>query len=192
MLTLIGSGPSPYVRRIRILLGQFDYKFVNLDIYGDQQDIEVLKQNNPANKIPVLKDEDLTLYDSRVIYRYLGEKFAIAPLSWPQENLLTLVDATIDSLIVLIYGKRSGYDVESDVMIFQRQQERLPQLFAALDKACAEGKFDNWDYPAICLYTLLDWSLFRELYKWQTFEHLQKFYQSSLSEAFVSDTDPRL
>ena len=45
-MKLIGSTTSPYVRRIRLLLDDSDYEFVNLDIYGQGRD--ELRRNNPA------------------------------------------------------------------------------------------------------------------------------------------------
>ena len=87
-MKLIGSTTSPYVRRIRILLGEEPYEFVNLDIYG--QDREALRRQNPALKIPMLIDEAQVLYDSRVIARYLSAKQNCDPLTWDQQNQLTL------------------------------------------------------------------------------------------------------
>ena len=83
-MKLIGSTTSPYVRRIRLLLGDADYDFVSLDIYGAGRD--ELRRNNPALKIPMLQDGDQAVYDSRVIARYLAHKQGIAALSWDQEN----------------------------------------------------------------------------------------------------------
>ena len=37
-MKLIGSTTSPYVRRIRILLDEEPYEFLNLNIYGEGRD----------------------------------------------------------------------------------------------------------------------------------------------------------
>jgi len=83
-MKLIGSTTSPYVRRIRILLGEDPYEFVNLDIYGEGRD--ELRRNNPALKIPMIEDEGQELFDSRIIARYLSAKQNRDPLTWDQEN----------------------------------------------------------------------------------------------------------
>ena len=74
-MKLIGSTTSPYVRRIRLLLSDEPYEFINLDIYGEGRD--ELRRTNPTLKIPVLIDGDQELYDSRVIARYLGQKLGL-------------------------------------------------------------------------------------------------------------------
>ena len=99
-MKLIGSTTSPYVRRIRLLLDDSDYEFVNLDIYCQGRD--ELRRNNPALKIPMLIDDNQEVYDSRVIARYLSEKQGMVPLTWDQENQLTLIDAANDSAVILL------------------------------------------------------------------------------------------
>ncbi len=71
-MKLIGSTTSPYVRRIRILLDEEPYEFVNLNIYGEGRD--ELRRNNPTLKIPVLEDGGQEIYDSRIIARYISAK----------------------------------------------------------------------------------------------------------------------
>jgi len=50
-MQLIGSTTSPYVRRIRLLLDDQPYEFINLNIYGEGRD--ELRRTNPTLKIPV-------------------------------------------------------------------------------------------------------------------------------------------
>ncbi|MDI3245203.1 glutathione S-transferase family protein [Pseudoalteromonas agarivorans] len=74
-MKLIGSTPSPFVRRVRMWAAQnnVDLALVNLDIFSEQNR-PTLANNNPASKIPVLIDGDLTLSDSTIILRYLIAK----------------------------------------------------------------------------------------------------------------------
>ncbi len=46
IMKLIGSTTSPYVRRIRLLLNDEPYEFINLDIYGEGRD--ELRRTNPT------------------------------------------------------------------------------------------------------------------------------------------------
>ncbi|MDF0749271.1 glutathione S-transferase N-terminal domain-containing protein [Marinobacter sp. 71-i] len=188
-MKLIGSTTSPYVRRIRLLLADTDYEFVNLDIYGEGRD--ELRRNNPALKIPMLIDGNQEVYDSRVIARYIGEKQGLAPLSWDQENQLTLIDAANDSAVILLLSARSGIDTSEDKMFFNLQRERIMMTFRTLAAMVDEGQFSQWNYPAICLYCLVDWMDFRNLVDFTGVESLLSFRDHHLDNPIVSRTDPR-
>lgn len=188
-MKLIGSTTSPYVRRIRLLLADTDYEFVNLDIYGEGRD--ELRRNNPALKIPMLIDGSQEVYDSRVIARYISEKQGIAPLSWDQENQLTLIDAANDSAVILLLSARSGIDTSEDRMFFNLQRERIMMTFRTLAAMVDEGQFGQWNYPAICLYSLVDWMDFRDLVDFTGVESLLSFRDHHRDNAIVSNTDPR-
>ncbi|WP_286233745.1 glutathione S-transferase family protein [Thalassotalea sediminis] len=190
-MKLLGSTTSPFVRRLRVYLEDKDYDFVNLDIFAEQ-DRTLLTEKNPAQKIPALIDDDLCIYDSRVIYRYLVEKFDEPKLSWPQENLLTLIDSVNDALVSTLILKRSDIDTMQDALFFNLQRERTKTVLATLDTAVANGEFNQWHYPAICLWCLLDWVDFREMTTWHNFTHLVQFFQQNASRVILHSTDPRL
>lgn len=189
-MKLIGSSTSPYVRRTRLLLAAERYEFVNLDIYGADRD--ELRRHNPALKIPMLIDGSQELYDSRVIARYLSAKLGLDPLTWNQENQLTLIDAANDSLVILLLSKRSGLDVEQDILLYRLQRERLEKTLNALAELVADGRFDSWNYPAICLYSLIDWADFRELLGGQAADRLRAYRDRNRQRPGVAETDPRL
>ncbi|QOL25985.1 glutathione S-transferase family protein [Thalassotalea sp. LPB0316] len=190
-MKLIGSTTSPFVRRIRLLTQDNDVEFINIDIFSEQG-AQILSQNNPAKKVPVLVDGDTQIYDSRIIFNYLSQKLQLEPLSWPQQNLLTVIDAANDSLVSILLCQRSGFDTQSDKLFFNLQNQRLASIFPVLEQAAQHGEFGSWHYPSICLFCLLDWASFRDLVKWQHFRALQAFYQKALQQPLVAQTDPRL
>lgn len=189
-MKLLGSTTSPFVRRLRIYLTDKAYEFVNLDIFAEQ-DRAVLTVNNPTKKIPALIDGELCIYDSRVIYRYLAEKFSEDNLSWQQENLLTLIDSVNDALVSMLLLKRSNIDTQQDALFFNLQRERTDSVFTTLDKAVADDQFNDWHYPAICLWCLLDWVDFRELAEWRRYAHLVQFFEQNKDRDILAKTDPR-
>lgn len=192
-MKLIGSTTSPFARRIRLYFTQLNvtnFDFVNLDIFSTQ-DRQLLTENNPAQKVPALVDDEQCIYDSRVIFRYLSQKYQQDPLSWQQENLLTLIDAANDSLVSLLLLDRSGIDTSEDKLFFNLQHERVEQVMSVLSQAVAEGDFEPWHYPAICLYCLLDWAKFRQLYDFSQKSPLVKFHQQAMNHSGISETDPR-
>lgn len=188
-MKLIGSTTSPYVRRIRILLDEEPHEFVNLDIYGEGRD--ELRRNNPALKIPMLEDDGQDIYDSRIIARYVSAKQGRDPLTWNQQNQLTLIDAANDSAVTLLLSERSGLDTSADVMFFNLQRERIMTTLRTLAAMVDDGQFEEWNYPAICLYCLVDWLDFRSLVNFEGVESLRSFRDHHREQPWVAATDPR-
>ena len=150
MLKLYGSTTSPFVRRLRIWLANVDHEFINLQIFADD-DRQTLAKHNPALKVPMLLDGDNTILDSRVIYRYLTDKFDYPRPSWEQENHLTLIDAANDSLVNMLMLQRSEINTDEDRLYFNLQRERVDTTLQHLNELVEEGYFSDWNYPAICL-----------------------------------------
>lgn len=193
-MKLIGSTTSPYVRRIRLLLGNQPYDFVNLDIYGEGR--AELRRINPALKVPMLEDRGQAIFDSRVIARYLlqsglGGPAIPHPLSWEQENLLTLIDAANDSFVTLLLSKRSGLDIDQDTLFYNLQHERIRMTFSELAKRVRQGEFEDWHYPSICLFCLVDWVDYRKIADFAGVEDLLAFRDGNRMQPMVGETDPR-
>ena len=188
-MKLIGSTTSPYVRRIRILLDEERYEFLNLDIYG--QDRDELRRNNPTLKIPVLEDGGQEIYDSRIIARYISAKQGRDPLTWDQENQLTMIDGANDSAVTMLLSERSGIDASQDLMFYNLQRERILTTLRALAAMVKDGQFEAWNYPAICLYCMVDWLDFRDLVDFTGVESLLAFRDSRKDYPWVAETDPR-
>ncbi len=190
-MKLYGSQTSPYVRRIRLLLTDTEHEFVNLNIFAGE-DRQTLAALNPTLRIPMLEDGAQVVFDSGVIYRYLAPKLGIAPLSWYQENQLTVINAVNDSLIMLLQCSRSGFDTSDDKLFFNLQKERVVTSLYVLEQQAANAEFANWDYVAMALYSLLDWTLFRELMELEDYPALLAFAAQHQQQAMIKDTDPRL
>lgn len=190
MLKLYGSTTSPYVRRIRMLLANVEHDFVNMQIFSGK-DRDYLMSKNPTLKVPMLEDGEDIIYDSRVIFRYLGEKYSLPALTWNQENLLTVIDSINDSLVQLLLLQRSDIESDDDKLYFKLQDERVSHAFAHLDNAVQQGAFEHWEYPEICLFCLLDWTAFRKLHELASYPALLDFLSKHKSRIEASSTDPR-
>ena len=128
-MKLYGSQTSPYVRRIRLLLANQSYQFVNMHIFAEE-DRQTLLALNPTLKIPMLEQEGKIIFDSGVIYRFLAAQFQLAALSWYQENQLTVINAVSDSLVSLFLCQRSGLDTNEDRLFFNLQKiDAILKLF---------------------------------------------------------------
>ena len=189
MLTLYGSVTSPYVRRLRILMEGKDFEFSNIHLFNPE-DRKMLTEKNPTLKIPMLQDGDAVIYDSRVIFRYLSDKLDLPAITWEQENLLTVIDSANDSFVQMFILSNSEFDTSDDRLYFNLQRERIGVVFKTLEAEVQKGTFDNWDYPAICLYCMLDWVTFRNLYDYSEYEALNKFYAANSDRSIVKETIP--
>ncbi|MEX6503280.1 glutathione S-transferase family protein [Pseudomonas zhanjiangensis] len=79
-LTLFGAPLSPFVRKVRLCLGEkgLDYQLQMVLPFGQP---DWYRELNPLGRIPALKDGDFNLADSSVICQYLEEQYpACTPL----------------------------------------------------------------------------------------------------------------
>lgn len=190
-MKLYGSQTSPYVRRIRLLLAQAPHEFINLNIFADA-DRQTLASINPTLRIPMLEDDEKIIFDSGVIYRYLAPQLQIPALNWYQENQLTVINAVNDSLVMLLQCSRSGFDTSDDKLFFNLQRDRVATSLYVLELQAANGEFANWDYLAMALFSLVDWTLFRQLVELEDYPALLAFVAANLSQPGVAQSDPRL
>jgi glutathione S-transferase len=161
----------------------------------EEQDRQTLAAKNPTMKIPLLEHEVdgkvQVIFDSRVIYRYLTDKFLDPLLSWEQENQLTLVDSANDSLVQMFILSNSDIPADEDKLFFKLQKERVNAVLVQLNQMVADKQFASWNYPAICLYCLIDWIEFRNLHNMQGLTDLLAFHDDNAQRIEVTATDPR-
>ena len=74
MMNLYSGTTDPFSHRCRIVLYEkgMDFQVVDVDLYNKPEDIAVI---NPYNRVPVLVDRDLVLYESNIINEYIDERF---------------------------------------------------------------------------------------------------------------------
>ncbi len=74
MMTLYSGTTCPFSQRCRIVLYEkgMDFQIVDVDLYNKPEDIAVM---NPYNRVPILVERDLQLYESNIINEYIDERF---------------------------------------------------------------------------------------------------------------------
>jgi stringent starvation protein A len=74
MMTLYSGTVDPYSHRCRIVLYEkgMDFQVIDVDMFNKPEDIAVI---NPYNKVPVLVERDLVLYEANIINEYIDERF---------------------------------------------------------------------------------------------------------------------
>lgn len=113
-MKLIAALPSPFVRKVRVLLhetGQTDaVELVEISTTPMNTDAQAAAAN-PVGKIPALVREDgPAIYDSRVICRYLDDRFGAGfyPKArvWETLTLEATADAMMEAAILMVYEHR--------------------------------------------------------------------------------------
>jgi RNA polymerase-associated protein len=85
MMTLYSGTTCPFSHRCRIVLyeKQMDFQVIDVDLFNKPEDIAII---NPYNRVPVLVDRDLVLYESNIINEYIDERFPHPQLMPPDPH----------------------------------------------------------------------------------------------------------
>jgi RNA polymerase-associated protein len=73
-MNLYSGTTDPFSHRCRIVLYEkgMDFEVIDVDLFNKPEDIAII---NPYNRVPVLVDRDLVLYESNIINEYIDERF---------------------------------------------------------------------------------------------------------------------
>ncbi len=86
MMKLYSGTSCPYSHRCRIVLYEkgMDFEVIDVDLMNKSEDLAVI---NPYNKVPVLVERDLVLYEANIINEYIDERFPHPQLMPPDPVL---------------------------------------------------------------------------------------------------------
>src|SRR5215470_18737842 len=82
MMKLYDFLPCPFGQKVRIVLAEkgLSYELVQIDLTQGEQRRPEFRRLNPFGRVPVLVDEDTTVYDSTIIAEYLEDEYPEPPL----------------------------------------------------------------------------------------------------------------
>jgi glutathione S-transferase len=149
---------------VRIVAAEVGEPIDRIDT-AQEAGMALLREVSPIRKVPVVMIDGRTLFDSRVIIDWLtttrGWGGVVPPRDrWREQNLLSAIDAALDSVIQLFYLKRDGVAAEGSPYA-QRQLDRADAIFAWLAREMVDFDFG---LPAIAVIAALDWMEFRGVY----------------------------
>jgi len=74
MMRLYSGTTCPYSHRCRVVLFEkgMDFEVIDVDLMNKSEDVAAI---NPYNKVPVLVERDLVLYEANIINEYIDERF---------------------------------------------------------------------------------------------------------------------
>jgi len=152
MMNLYSGTTDPFSHRCRIVLFEkgMDFEIIDVDLYNKPEDIAVI---NPYNRVPVLVDRDLILYESNIINEYIDERFPHPQLMPPDpilraraRQLLYTFEQELFSHIDALEKNQKGAEkdrahVRDQLVqlapIFTKQKFMLGDEFSMLDVAIA-------------------------------------------------------
>ncbi len=152
MMNLYSGTTDPFSHRCRIVLYEkgMDFQVIDVDMFNKPEDIAVI---NPYNRVPVLVDRDLILYESNIINEYIDERFPHPQLMPPDpimraraRQLLHTMEQELFSHIDVLEknqktAEKSRLHVRDRLLelapIFTKQKYMLGEEFSMLDVAIA-------------------------------------------------------
>lgn len=186
-MQIIGSQTSPYVRITRALAYELNlsHEFVKIStiLKPTEEEKQLVEDNNPLIKIPVLKDGENTVFDSRVICNYLinkaknqGEEKPFGDnLSIEQENIITVALGICESAVIRIIFSLTT-DLNLDEGYLQHSLKRIAKSLDYLDSRERLGH--EFGLPELTLICTLDFLEKRNIIEWRKYKNIEKIYES--------------
>jgi len=152
MMNLYSGTTCPFSHRCRIVLyeKQMDFQVIDVDLFNKPEDIAVI---NPYNRVPVLVDRDLVLYEANIINEYIDERFPHPQLMPPdpqtrakaRQLLYTMEHELFSHIDPLEKNLKSADKARAHVRdrltelspVFNKQKFMLGDDFSMLDVAIA-------------------------------------------------------
>ncbi|MBI5862510.1 MAG: glutathione S-transferase N-terminal domain-containing protein [Rugosibacter sp.] len=152
MMNLYSGTTCPFSHRCRIVLyeKQMDFQVIDVDLFNKPEDMAVI---NPYNRVPVLVDRDLVLYESNIINEYIDERFPHPQLMPPdpqtrakaRQLLFTMEHELFSHIDVLEKNLKSADKSRLHIRdrltelagMFNKQKYLMADEFSMLDVAIA-------------------------------------------------------
>jgi glutathione S-transferase len=203
-MKLIGSVPSPYVRKVRIVMAEkkLDFQFVTEDVWSATTTIS---ESNPLGKVPCLVMEGgEALFDSRVIVEYIDTLSPVGKLipSMGRERAEVktweaLADGVLDAAILArLEATWPGRSAEQrSAAWIDRQMGKIAASLKSISQGlgekayCTGIHFSLADIAVGCVLGYLDFR-FPQIHWRAEYPNLAKLHEKlSARQSFV-DTKP--
>lgn len=146
-MKLLYTPNSPYARKVRVvaLEKHIDVELEEVELGAPDS---ILTQYNPLGKVPTLiLDDDVGLYDSRVIIEYLDARTPVSKLM-PNEARLridvirwgALADGVCDATVAIVLEKRKPENQQSAAFL-ERQYAKVENGLTVLNNDISKKKW---------------------------------------------------
>lgn len=167
-MKLVHAGPSPFVRKIMVLLEEVGKtaEFELVDGFGAPTNPNPnAVAANPLGKIPsLIRDNGPSLYDSRVITRYLDDLYGAGlypkgDALWSTLTLEAHADGMLDAGVLCVYEIRARAENERSESWVEAQRGKIVRALDALEArwlAHLKGPLDMGQIGVGCALGYLD------------------------------------
>ncbi len=169
-MQLYSAAPSPFVRKARVVLlelGLMDQVEVIEAAVTPINTSDALADQNPLGKIPCLvREDEPSIYDSRVITRYLndkagGELYPTCDRQWETLTLEATADGIMEAAVLMVYEKRVRPDELVYMAWINAQWEKISRTLDAVEDRWMDHLSGPLDMGQIGLGIALEYLDFR-------------------------------
>jgi glutathione S-transferase len=202
-MKLLGSVPSPYTRKVRIVLAEkkIDCEFEVVDVNPAENPVNAL---NPLGKVPALVlDDGTALFDSRVIVEFLDSVSPISRLI-PDDNRErvavrrweALADGSLDAGLLIRYESMRPKKEQNKAWA-GKQTGKLTRGLAMIAAELGDKPWchsDRYTLADIAVGCCLGWIEFRKPggVEWRSaYPNLDRFYNKLMERPAFADTAPK-
>jgi glutathione S-transferase len=157
MIKLYDFLPCPFGQKVRIALAEkgLTYDLVQVDIIKGENRHPDFFRLNPFGRVPVLVDEDTTIYDSTIINEYLEDEYPEPPILAPvgssamrarARRLEDFADTSFTPQVGQLMAELGKPDAERSAERLQGLNQRVERALDYLNQELAGAQFLAGDF----------------------------------------------
>jgi glutathione S-transferase len=157
MIKLYDFLPCPFGQKVRIALAEkgLTYDLVQVDITKGENRHPDFFRLNPFGRVPVLVDEDTTIYDSTIINEYLDDEYPEPPILPPvgssamrarARRLEDFADTSFTPQVGQLMAELGKPDAERNAERLQRLNQAVERVLDYLNQELAGAQFLATDF----------------------------------------------
>jgi glutathione S-transferase len=157
MIKLYDFLPCPFGQKVRIALAEkgLTYELVQVDITKGENRHPDFFRLNPFGRVPVLVDEDTTIYDSTIINEYLEDEYPEPPILPPvgssaqrarARRLEDFADTSFTPQVGQLMAELGKPDAERNADRLQRLNQAVERVLDYLNQELAGAQFLASDF----------------------------------------------
>jgi glutathione S-transferase len=200
-MKLIIATPSPYARKVRVIMREKNINFEEIIDVPWNTDTLTLGIN-PLGKIPILlRDGHEPLFDSKVIVQFL-DKYKQKPLFYPKDPdedisarlVETVAEGICDSIVLLFLENSRNETLRSKTWI-KRQEKKIIEGVKYLSNNLQEKKYfvgNFFNIADVSVFTCLEYLDLRfSKFKWRdSYQNLVSYWLIHKNRQSFIETKP--
>lgn len=184
-VTIVGSYTSPFVRAVRLVAEELGATYVieptAFFAKNTEEQEQLIENHNPLMKVPVLKHDGHTIFETRIIINYLLQHFKTEgdfrtnfPTDVSEDNIVSTLLGIMDAGVLRFILKNTHPEIDFNGGYYARSLERMKNGLEWLNQQETLGK--SFGVPEALLVCALDWFKKRNVVDCDAYDHLNKVH----------------